>query len=177
MAQQIKTWVANTWVKLLQTTGQSTNKAMSQKAVTDSLDSLKSDLDSKAKTSDVLTYEELMASNIDVTNKIAGADNISKLIANGIFNIKYFHGWTHDNTSVTFTNVPLLDSRVSAIFVGNANGSPDFRYCALFDRGTAEGNRISSGSITATDNGDGTANVTISEISAWGNYRLIVFYG
>ena len=42
--KQIKTWVANTWVKLLQTTGQSTNKAMSQKAVTDSLDSLKSDL-------------------------------------------------------------------------------------------------------------------------------------
>ena len=73
---QIKTWVANTWVKLLQTTGQSTNKAMSQKAVTDSLDSLKSDLVAK---SDSLTYEEIMAST-DLTNKVASAESINNLV-------------------------------------------------------------------------------------------------
>ena len=56
-------------VPLVQTTGTSTTSAMSQKAVTDSLDSLKSDLVAK---SDSLSLEEIMAST-DLTNKVASA--------------------------------------------------------------------------------------------------------
>lgn len=78
---QIKTWVANTWVKLLQTTGQSTNKAMSQKAVSDSLDSLKSDLVAK---SSMLSYEEIMASTppLDLNIAIPKASAIKTITDN-----------------------------------------------------------------------------------------------
>lgn len=176
MAKQIKTWVANTWVKLLQTTGQSTNKAMSQKAVTDSLDSLKSDLDTKANTSDVLSFEEIQAST-DLTNKIAGADNISRLITNRVFNIKIFISHSEWNDYAYFSNVPIGD-KASAIFIGNNNNRPIFRYCCLFNNLVVNDSHIDSGSIQLADNGDGTVNIKISgDIDVWGIYNLIVFYG
>ena len=66
--------------------------------------------------------------------------------------------------------------RISGIIVGNANGAPFFRYCQLFSSGDATDVGIDSGTISSTDNGDGTANVTVT-VPQWGKYNLIVFYG
>ena len=66
-------------VPLVQTTGQSTTEAMSQKAVSDEFNQLKSDLDSKINYSDSLSYEEITATNIDFTNKVASAESVYKM--------------------------------------------------------------------------------------------------
>lgn len=74
-------------VPLVQTTGTSTTSAMSQKAVSDEFNQLKSDLDNKANTSDVLTLEEIQAST-DLTNKIASASslkNVKDLLENKVY--------------------------------------------------------------------------------------------
>ena len=65
-------------VPLVQTTGQSTTEAMSQKAVSDEFNQLKSDLDSKVKYSDSLSYEEIMATT-DLINKVASASALKHL--------------------------------------------------------------------------------------------------
>ena len=62
-------------VPLVQTTGQSTTEAMSQKAVSDEFNQLKSDLDSKVKYSDSLSYEEIMATT-DLSGKVASASAV-----------------------------------------------------------------------------------------------------
>ena len=65
--------------------------------------------------------------------------------------------------------------RVPALFIGNGNEVPYFRHCALFSDGeTLLRCAISDGTITATDNGDGTANIRITDVRTWGNYYLIV---
>ena len=65
-------------VPLVQTTGQSTTEAMSQKAVSDEFNQLKSDLVAKANTSDVLTLEEIQAST-DLTGKISSASALKTI--------------------------------------------------------------------------------------------------
>ena len=62
-------------VPLVQTTGQSTTEAMSQKAVSDEFNQLKSDLVAK---SDVLSLEEIQAST-DLTNKVASASAVKDI--------------------------------------------------------------------------------------------------
>ena len=69
----IRKKVANLWAPLLQSKGNSTTQPMSQKAVSDELNQLKSDLDNKINTSDSLSYEEITANNIDLTGKVASA--------------------------------------------------------------------------------------------------------
>ena len=117
--KQIKTWVANTWVKLLQTTGQSTNKAMSQKAVTDSLDSLKSDLVAKA---NMLSYEEIMATtppiNLDdgipkasALKELGGTDWLqisNKIRCKKIGNVKFIQAKAITGTKATWTQIGIL---------------------------------------------------------------------
>ena len=137
----------------------------------DTVDNL---LNTKANTSDVLTLEEIQAAT-DFTGKIAGADSIKVLQHRGIFNIIKFFGQSYDKTSVTFSNVPIA-YRISGIVVGSSNGAQFFRYCALFRDATADQNNIDSGTISATDNGNGMANITISPVNQWGYFNLIVFY-
>ena len=131
-------------------------------------------LDAKANTSDVLTLEQIQATT-DLTGKVAGANSIKRLINNRIFYIKGFWEDCGGNEYVVFHNVPI-DFRICGIVVGNGNGNPFFRYCTLFMNGTAEQNTIDSGTISSKDNGDGTANITISPVNQWGRYNLIVFY-
>lgn len=85
----IRKKVANLWAPLLQSKGNSTTQPMSQKAVSDELSQLKSDLDSKVKYSDSLSYEEIMATT-DLTNKVASA-SATRQIAN-IIRYKLFDG-------------------------------------------------------------------------------------
>ena len=122
-----------------------------------------------------LTLEEIQATT-NLTGKVAGADSIKNLINNRITKIKIFYADSGARTSVVFNNVPI-GYREGAIFVGNGNNTPVFRYCALFMNGTADHNSINSGTINSTDNGNGTANITISPVEQWGRYNFIIFYG
>ena len=133
-------------------------------------------LNTKVNTADVLTLEEIQATTA-LTGKVAGADSIKNLSNNKIFYIKKIFAESEDKTSVTFKNVPIA-YRVCAIVLGNANGYPFFRYCALFVNGGADSSEqgVNEGSISSTNNGDGTANITISPVNQWGYYHLIVFY-
>ena len=123
-----------------------------------------------------LTLEEIQATT-NLTGKVAGADSIKNLLNNKIFYIKKIFAESEDKTSVTFTNVPIA-YRVCAIVLGNANGFPFFRYCTLFVNGGTDSSEqgINDGTISSTNNGDGTANITISTVNQWGYYHLIVFY-
>lgn len=121
-----------------------------------------------------LTFEEIQATT-NLTGKVAGADSIKRLIKNRIFYIKGFLADCGPNDYVVFMNVPI-DFRVCGIVVGSGNGNPFFRYCTLFLNGEAGQNGIDSGTISSTDNGDGTADITISPVNQWGRYNLIVFY-
>lgn len=87
--------------------------------------------------------------------------------------IQVFTANSNGNNYVTFINIPIL-YRKSAIFIGNGNGTIDFRHCALFSDGSCNNNEISVGTITVTDNGNGTANITIN-CYKWGIYYLIYF--
>lgn len=73
--------VANLWAPLLQSKGNSTTQPMSQKAVSDELSQLKSDLDTKIKYTDILTFEQIQASTTDLTNKVASASSVKNKIS------------------------------------------------------------------------------------------------
>lgn len=100
--------------------------------------------------------------------------NLSTL-NNNVGNIKKFASNSGVNDYVLFNRVPIA-YRISALFIGNGNGLAYMRNCALFSNGTASDDSISSGEISAVDNGDGTANITISHVPPWGFYSLIIFY-
>lgn len=97
-----------------------------------------------------------------------------KLESNSMKNVKLFYCNSDSAEVAVFNNVPIA-FRVSALFIGNANGFSDFRSCGLFSMGEANSCTISSGTISCSDNGDGTANITIS-CTQWGIYWLMVFY-
>lgn len=121
-----------------------------------------------------LTFEEIQATT-NLTGKVAGADSIKPLLKQRIYNIAIYFAESEQNTSAVFQNVKM-GYRISGIIVGNGNGTPFFRYCQLFKDGRATEVSIDSGTISGTDNGDGTANITIGSVNQWGRYNLIVFY-
>lgn len=132
-------------------------------------------LGTKVNTSNVLTLEQIQAST-NLKGKLAGADSIKTLVNNRIFKILCFWEDSSSKDYVVFKNVPI-GYRECGIAIGNANGNPFFRYFTLFLNGEASQNGIDSGTISTADNGDGTANVTISPVDPWGRYNLVVFYG
>lgn len=121
-----------------------------------------------------LTLEEIQATT-DLTGKVAGADSIKPLLKKRIYDIAIYFAESQQNTSAVFQNVKI-GYRISGIIAGNGNGTPFFRYCQLFKDGNATQASIDSGTIISTDNGDGTANITIGSVNQWGRYNLIVFY-
>lgn len=90
--------------------------------------------------------------------------------------MRVYCGFSKESYMVVFQNV-VIHFRVPALLLGNANGNPLLRYCALFS-GTdnTELGMINDGSITIKDNGNGTADISISSVAVWGIYYLIVFY-
>lgn len=114
----IRKKVANLWAPLLQSKGNSTTQPMSQKAVSDELSQLKSDLDNNvnelnntlvAKAS-MLSYEEIMASTppIDLDIGIPKASAITTLlniVPKGIFN-HYFEINNTNTISVDVSSIP-----------------------------------------------------------------------
>ena len=162
-------------VKLSSATDSNSGVSDGVAATPKAVSQLKADMNTKANKTDVLSLEEIQAST-DLSGKIASASAL-KTLSNSMGKIHVFSAGTNDTGHVTFLNVPI-SYRIPAIFVGNANGIPDFSYCALFLSGNANGNSIndSNRTISATDNGNKTANITIAPVGAWGFYRLVVFY-
>lgn len=141
-------------VPLVQTTGQSTTEAMSQKAVSDEFNQLKSDLDSKINYTDSLTLEEIQAST-DLTNKVASASALKdlgctdwvKVSANirckKIGNVKFVQAKTIDGAKGTWITIgtlpeeyrPIVDtscvfattSQLDTIAVGNITANGDVK--------------------------------------------------
>lgn len=60
------------------------------------------------------------------------------------------------------------------MLIGNANSTPMFRICSLFSDGTIRDNSISEGTISASENSNGTVDIEIGEVNSWGNYWLIL---
>lgn len=92
--------------------------------------------------------------------------------------IKYYCSESKNTNIALFSNVEI-GMRLPALFIGNANGTPVFDYCALFKLGGYDECAItgtSGFSISSSDNSDGTADISISGVPNWGYYRLIVFY-
>lgn len=130
-----------------------------------------------AQKSDVLTLEEIQAST-DLTGKVAGADSIRKaVIKPGLNKIRRFFSATDSGTVALFKNVPY-DFRISAILIGNGNGTLTFAYLTLFSFESSTGGDISGNySVQGTKNEDGTVDISISGVEPWGRYTLLVFYG
>ena len=105
--------------------------------------------------------------DLDETNS-----NLSSLINRLGKYICIYYAGSNANRYVEFTNVKMYH-RIPALFIGNANGTPDLRTCALFSDNMLSCS-ITNGTITATDNGDGTANIRIETVNSWGFYYLIV---
>lgn len=89
---------------------------------------------------------------------------------------RYYAGSSNTQTAI-FRRVKIAN-RVAALLVGNSNGVPIYGYCALFKNGDTECQITGTSglAIKCEDNGDGTANVSISGVNKWGNYYLTVFY-
>ena len=120
-----------------------------------------------------LTLEEIQAST-DLTGKVASASALKDLNSRGVY--KIYTADTVNTVNAVFPKV-AIGFRLSGMVLGNLNGTPFFTNVILFTdgRGT-NGVRGDSGIITVTDNGDGTATVTIGGMKDWGKVNLIVFY-
>lgn len=111
---------------------------------------------------------------VDLNSAVANSQAVQTLNSNlNNLHMQVFAANSNENNYITFINIPILYRR-SAIFIGNSNGATDFRYCALFSDGSCDNNEISAGTITVTNNGNGTANITI-DCATWGIYYLIYF--
>ena len=95
--------VANLWAPLLQSKGNSTTQPMSQKAVSDELSQLKSDLVAK---SDVLSLEEIQ-NDIDLTGKVASAKALKD-------SSQYFFDGIDTNNTIFYTNYLTSNSNYTA---------------------------------------------------------------
>ena len=134
---------------VVQNTGVSLDNVMSQKAVSDELSKLKSDLVAK---SNVLSYEEIMATNIDLSGKVASASAIKTV------DDKLQRGITSrvdaDNTTRTFnltTDVNYLlvnaDGSLGVWFIGQCRYK---RFMTKFIEGGWDGANISISDSTLT---------------------------
>lgn len=65
------------------------------------------------------------------------------------------------------------------MLIGNGNSTPTLRCCALFTTLSATGNPydsyISEGTISVSENSNGTADIEIGGVNSWGNYWLLLF--
>ena len=108
----------------------------------------------------------------------ANNDMISELNSN--ISVLRCYGAVQSNNSdkIVFTNIKKIH-RVAALLIGNGNSVPTLRCCALFttlaSTGKADDNYISEGTISVTENSNGTVNIEIGDVQRWGNYWLILF--
>ena len=135
---------------------------------------VRSGLDTKINYTDSLTYEQIMATT-NLTNKVASASAIETFIQQGFDRINIYYGGSEEKDFVTFKNVKI-SYRASALLIGSVGGASLFRSCALFTNGDTTTNSVSAGTISASDNGDGTANLTFTgSITSWSRLFLVVF--
>lgn len=99
-------------VPLVQTTGTSTTSAMSQKAVTDSLDSLKSDLDSKANKLNVVRKTMLWTNSV---------------LSSGF-----------EEQEIIFSNLSQYDA-IEIIYIKRANNNNGLVSCTFYETGLGYG--------------------------------------
>ena len=97
-------------VPLVQTTGQSTTEAMSQKAVSDEFNQLKSDLDGKINYTDSLTFEEIQASTppLDLDVAIPKASALKNSIKNRPLASYYYSNISSANSESSYNAIVEL---------------------------------------------------------------------
>lgn len=98
-------------------------------------------------------------------------------------NFKIYFAATRDYHDAVFNNV-AYDFRLGAFLVGNANGAVTFAALSLASSMASDWTindiyRVTSRfplTVSAVENADKSANVTVHDVGSWGNYWLIVFY-
>ena len=114
----IRKKVANLWAPLLQSKGNSTTQPMSQKAVSDELSQLKSDLDGKINYTDSLTFEEIQASTppLDLDVAIPKASALKNSIKNRPLASYYYSNISSANRESRYNAIVELRTLTTECF-------------------------------------------------------------
>lgn len=123
--------------------------------------------------------------SVDYTSRISER-NSGEIFINGVSilglnnrlsGMTVYKAQSGGGASVVFSNL-RIGYRYTALFIGNGNGSPCLASCCLCSSGGAiqtDCNISSPYTISQSDNGNGTMNVTIGNVPIWGFYWLLTF--
>lgn len=187
----IRKKVANLWAPLLQSKGNSTTQPMSQKAVSDEFNQLKSDLVAKA---NMLSYEEIMAStppiDLDIgipkasalkhlkpiiirkshesnpsTSYVEQTDCRITIPANSIYGIFIYRDYNYSNPKeILISTYPAIEESTRYPLAYDANDGSHYRVIASTTNYASEDTNLY---VYAKDSGNVTTGINTTGLIAW----------